>query len=251
MTTNKVNKTIKESKVKYSNKDLTEDFLDKYKTLEELVSRKFKLASSASPIAYLEKRKEFASYEVRLAYCREIRNFLQHEPKVDGDFAVTPSKQMINVLEELIELVKNPPRCYDVAIKLENIYYRSLEDNVLKSIKEMSHGKYSHIPILKDGVVVGVFSKSSLFNYVVKNNKFIDDTLCFKDIKEYICLKCDGSEHYRFCKYDEKVEDVKKLFEDNYKNDNRISIVFLTKNGNKSEKLEGMVTLYDILKEQK
>ena len=230
--------------------ELTEMFLDKYKTLEELTSRKYNLPSSASPIAYLEKKKEFASYEIKLSYCRDIRNFLSHEPKINGEFAVTPSKEMINLLDEVIELVINPPKCSDVAIKINDIYYKSLDDNVLSSIKEMSHGKFSHIPILEDGVVVGVFSKSSLFNYFVEKNKFITDDLKFSDIKAYICLKCDGQEHYRFCKYDEKIDVVKKLFEDNYKNDNRISIVFLTNNGKKNEKLKGMVTIYDILKDQ-
>lgn len=233
---------------KVSKNELAERFLDRYKTLEELTSRKYNLSSSASPIAYLEKQKEFASYQIKLAYCRDIRNFLSHEPKISGEFAVTPSEKMIELLEEVTELVMNPPRCKDVAIKIQDIYYKSLRDNVLESIKEMNHGKFSHIPILEDGVVVGVFSKSSLFNYFVENNKFITEDLCFSDISEHICLKCDGQEHYRFCKYDEKVDVVKKLFEDNYKNDNRISIVFLTKNGTKKEKLMGMVTLYDILK---
>lgn len=240
--------TLNNKSPKKLNNKLTDEFLDKYKTLEEAVSRKYKLSAGTSSIAYLEKQKEFSAYQVKLSYCREIRNFLQHEPKINKEFAVTPSKEMITILDELIELVINPPRCKDVAINIKDIYYKSLNDNVLKSIKEMSHGKYSHIPILEDGIVVGVFSKSSLFNYVVKNNKFIDDNKTFNDIKEYICLRCDGSEHYRFCKYNDKVEDVKRMFEENYKNDNRISIVFLTKNGKKDEKLLGMVTLYDVLK---
>ena len=119
------------------NNKLSEMFLDKYKILEESTSRKYKLSSSQSPIAYLEKQKEFASFEVKLAYCREIRNFLSHEPKINGEFAVTPSIEMISLLDELIDIITNPPKCKDVAIDIKDIYFKSMEDNVLKSIQEM------------------------------------------------------------------------------------------------------------------
>lgn len=224
-------------------------FIEKYKKLEELVSHKYNLKKGASPIAFLESRREFANISDKLSYCREVRNFLQHEPKIDKEFAIIPSSEMITLIDDIIEYIENPLRCSQICIKLEDMYYCKLNDRVLDSLIGMNHYKYSHIPIMENGVLVGVFSKTSLFNYMLHERKYsLEKDTRFIDIMKYIDPNGDGSEHYEFSKIEEKVENIKKTFEINYKKAIKIAIVFLTENGLRNEKVLGMITPYDLIK---
>lgn len=226
-----------------------EIFIEKYKQLEEIIRKEYNLKDGTSPIAYIEKKKEYSDISNKLSYCREVRNFLQHEPKIETEFAIIASDEMIKLIDKLILLFIKPLRCYDISIKLDHIYHRRIDDNVLESIKCMDYLNYSHIPLLENKVLKGVFSKTSLFNYMLKEKKFsLDDDLKFCDISEYINIDGNGSENYLFARNDEKVENIKKTFEENYQKAQRVSIIFLTKNGRKDEDILGMITPYDVIK---
>lgn len=226
-----------------------EIFIEKYKLLEEVIRKEYQLKEGNSPIAFIEKRKEYSNIATKLSYCREVRNFLQHEPKINTEFAIIASDEMIKLIDQIIDLIKNPLKCYNISIKLEQIYHRRFDDKVLESIKCMDYLNYSHIPLLENKVLKGVFSKTSLFDYMLKEKKFsLDDNLRFCDINEYVSINGNNSESYQFARNDEKVENIKKIFEENYQKAQRVAIIFLTKNGHRDEDIIGMITPYDVIK---
>lgn len=229
--------------------NLSEEFIEKYKKLEDVIEHKYNLKKGTSAVAFLETKVEFSSISDKLKYCREVRNFLQHEPKINNSFAVTPSKEMVELIDYIIDYIENPLRCSKVAIKVKDIYYCKMDDNVLDSIINMDHLKYSHIPIIENGILKGVFSKTSLFNYMIYKRKFsLEKELKFIDIKDYISPLGNSSECYKFARYDEKLDNVKKIFEDNYQKAIRVAIVFLTVSGSRDDKVLGMITPYDVIK---
>ena len=126
----------------------TDIFLDKYKQLENCAINEFKLPPDGSAVAKLEKRSEFKDIKYELNYCREVRNLLQHNQKLDDEFPVEPSNKMIELLDTVIDRIKNPVRCIDVAILDRNLIWRSYEDRVLPTIKLMNEKNISHIPIV-------------------------------------------------------------------------------------------------------
>lgn len=226
-----------------------DEFIEKYKILEDAIARKYNLTGNASPIAYIEKRREFSNIALKLSYCREVRNFLQHEPKIKKEFAVIPSNEMISLLDELINYILDLKKCKDIAIDIKNIYYCKLDDYIIESVLNINHLKYTHIPIIENGILKGVFSKTSLFNYMISERKFsLDKNLKFKDIINYINININSSEKYLYCKYNEKVDNIKKIVENNYKNAIKVAIIFLTKNGKENEEILGMITPYDLIK---
>ncbi len=238
---------MNKKKVKIVN--LSEEFIEKYKKLEDVIENKYKLKKGTSAVAFLEAKSEFSSISDKLKYCREVRNFLQHEPKINNSFAVTPSKEMIELIDYIIDYIENPLRCSRVAIRMKDMYYCKMEDTVLDSIINMDHLKYSHIPIIENGVLEGVFSKTSLFNYMISKRKFsLEKDLKFIDIKEFISPFGNNSECYKFARYDEKLDKVKDIFEENYHKAIRVAIVFLTVSGSRSDKVLGMITPYDVIK---
>ena len=96
--------------------DNTELFLDKYKELENAAINEFKLPPDGSAVAKLEKRSEFKDIRFELNYCREVRNLLQHNQRLDEEFAVQPGKKMIELLDMVLDRIKNPVRCMDIAV---------------------------------------------------------------------------------------------------------------------------------------
>lgn len=225
-----------------------EVFIEKYKQLENIIERKYSLQTGQSPFVYIERLSQFSKYRDKIQYCREVRNFLQHEPKINNSFAIYASDEMINLLDELINIITNPKRCKDVCIKINDIFYKGLNNSVSESMLQMSHGKYYHIPILENQILKGVFSSNSLFEYIIKERKFsLDKNLKFIDIIDYIDIKGNTSERYYFMKYNDLAEKAKEIFEENYKKANRVSIIFLTDNGKSNEKVKGMITLYDVI----
>ena len=219
-------------------------FIEKYKELEYVITKRYNLAKTISPIAYIEKRNEYERFEKELGYCREVRNFLQHEGKINNEFAITASDEMIKKIDEIIEFVKNPIRIKDVYIPLSKVYYKGLNNYVYPSMLSMDYKKYSHIPILKDKKLIGVFSKTSIFKYLLEEdiNKLNDD-LSFKDIEKYISL---DEEYYLYEKLQTPVEEVKEEVVRCFKHNKRVAIIFVTKDGTINSELVGLLTPYDI-----
>ena len=228
-----------------SNADI---FLDKYKQLEVYAVREYKLPQDGSAVAKLEKRKEFKCISYELNYCREVRNLLQHNQKVDEEFAVIPSDKMIQMLEDVIDKVKNPVKCIDVAIPFTNLVWRSPFDYVMPAIKIMNDRNISHVPILRDKRVIGDFSDNCVFPYLLGDKDCqIDDKTKFEDLGKYIGLDAHPSESFKFISAWAKLSEAEKMYEDAYKRHERIGMIFLTENGQPSERLIGVLNSWVIM----
>lgn len=228
--------------------DNTSVFIEKYKELEEAVRSTYNLRDSDSISHYLKNRNEFRHYADEISYCQQVRNFLVHERKLDDSFAVIPSDEMLEFIDMLIAKVRNRRRCIDACIKLKSIYRCSLDDRVKPAIKAMREGFFTHIPILDNGKVVGVFDENSLFNYVADHELVdVDSKLKFCDIKEYLSLTDRDNEDFIFIRSSMYVDEVEDIFQRNFSQRKRIGVAFITANGRPNEPLQGLITPWDIL----
>ena len=222
-----------------------EKFIEKYKELEYVVSKQYNISKNGSEISFLERRPEFSKYRKELEYCRDVRNFLQHETKIDKEFAIIPSDEMIELITKIIDLVKNPITCLKISKKINEIYYKSENDYVVSSMLAMNHKKYTHIPIIENNKVIGVFSKTSIFNLLLEEDiSFLNSLLKFKDIKKYISL---DTEKYIFCNSDMNVKEMEEKIVSEFRNGNKVSMIFLTSNGKENGEFIGLFTPFDIM----
>ena len=225
--------------------DNNELFIEKYKELEYAITKRYNLNKTMSPISFVEKRNEYQRFVKELDYCREVRNFLQHESKIDKEFAVIASNEMIEKIKEIIEFVNNPLRIKDVYISIDKVYYKSQGNYVYPSMLSMDYKKYSHIPIIMDKKLIGVFSKTSIFKYLLEEDiNRLNDDLKFKDIEKYTSL---DEEYYLYTTLENPVEEVIEEVVMNFKRGKRIAIVFVTNDGTVNGELLGLLTPYDIL----
>ncbi len=179
--------------------------------------------------------------------CAEVRNLCLHENKINGKDIVEPSVHLYNELKKIIDEIENPKKIYEIAVKINDVYSKSMKDNIKEAIEVMKSKKYTHIPIINDGVCIGVFSEKTLFDYLAENEIVeVDKNTIFEKIEDYLSFeKSEGI--VRFAKKDMTVEELIKIFKDDFVNGQRLECIFITQNGKDTEKLLGLLTIWDIL----
>ncbi len=225
----------------------TEQFLQAYRKLESAGAEYYDLPRDEKVVASMERLPQLAHEKVRLRYCRDVRNLITHE-KLAHDFPVLPSDQMIEFLESLVERLIRIPRCKDYAIKPSKIFACTIDDLVLPAMTTMKEQNYTHVPIMENGVVKGVFSENTLFAYLLDNEIInVDKETRFSELATYLPVDRHVTEKFYFMHFDARVYEAKTLFEDALSRMQRIGMIFLTQNGKPNEKLLGILTPWDIL----
>ncbi len=226
----------------------TELFLDKYKQLENAALNEYRFPPDGSAVAKLEKRSEFKDIKYELTYCREVRNLLQHNQRLDEEFPVEPSKKMIELLDTVIDRIKNPVRCSDVGVPYSQLLWRAPDDLVMPTIRIMNDRNISHVPILDGRRVVGDFSDNCVFPFLLGDAGVrLDEKTRFRDLSQYLGLNSHPSEVFKFVAADTKLSQVEKLYEDARNKHERIGLVFLTETGRPDERLLGVLTAWLIV----
>ena len=226
--------------------DRTESFLESYRKLEK-AARAYLGKDDSHPVSTIERLAEFSNIKEKLAYVREVRNFLTHNEKIGGSFAVIPSEQMLLFINNLIKKLESPVRLCDIAVKEQEILTAKIDEPVFSLMKEMERRGFSHIPVISENKVAGVFSMSTVFLYLVKMPECDFKKLTFYDIKDEVGIHSHVTEGFIFLKENETVRGARRICEEYDKKHLRIGLMLLTKTGNENEALRGIVTPWDIL----
>lgn len=228
------------------------DYINKYIQLEKTVRETYNLNKSDSISYYLSRKDKFRKFRYDIQYCQDVRNWMQHNEKINKDFAITPNDVMIDFIDSLIERIKSRSKCPDICIKVNDVYYQNIDGNIQTTIKVMRKNCFTHIPILKDNIVVGIFDENSVFNYIADNIiVMIDQKLKFSDIKQYLSIDDRKMESFVFMPYDSYVEELEDLIEMEFKKGKRIGMALLTSDGNKTSPLMGIITPWDIIQSER
>lgn len=228
----------------------TEKFIELYKELEEIAANRYSETStqSVSLVVRLANEPQHTAYRSKLNYCRKVRNLLSHSVKIQNDFAVEPSPKMVGFLNTLITELKNPTKAYDVAIKEKRIFHASIDDYVLPIMKQMQIHTYTHVPILENEIITGVFSENTLFQFLLENEIVeITERTTVREFEEHLPINNHITEAFKYITRRCLLFDVNQMFENAYSNTERLSMLFITENGLPSEKLLGVITPWDVL----
>lgn len=226
----------------------TDIFIEKYKELEMTAVTEFNLKEDGRAIYELERMEQFEDIQPQLYYCRNVRNLLQHNAKYSETFAVQPSQEMIDFITDTIHRIKNPTKCLSIATPFGKLYWRTIDSNVVSTMKTMKEHGYSHVPILSNNKVVGIFSENSIFNYLMSQDTMtIDEDLRFKDIKDFLSLQGRKSHKYVFMDRDAYLPKAEKVFEKAFRKGERIAMILITEKGSPNERLLGVITAWDVL----
>ena len=227
----------------------TEEFLDLYRQLEDALEEKYigrKRKYSSVVIEFLNS-KESNPFKDKLNLAREIRNLLSHSAKIEGQDIVTPSDNIGKGLREIITYLEKPPLAIEFATKPENILFANINQTVLKVMGLMQKNGFSHVPVLENGKFVGVFSKATIFEYVLSNaQKQITRQTSLKQLKEFFAFSTH-SENYCFEQMDISLFSAIKIFDTVSEKNKRVSVIFITENGRPNERILAMLTPLDVM----
>lgn len=230
----------------------TEVFLDKYKQLEDTVRSVYNLSQNDSIAFYLEKQNQYKNFAEEIRYCRDVRNLLAHKRKIKQEFAVEPSIYMIEFIDNIIEKVKHRIKCKNIFIDIQHVFWQNIEGNVKSTMQIMRQKLYTHIPILQNGIVTGVFDENSIFNYLAEEELIcIEDSLTFKDIEKYLSISDREMEEFIFIDGNCYVDELEVQIERAFHQGKRIGLAFITEGGNEKHKLQGIITPWDIISSKK
>lgn len=228
----------------------SELFLEKYKELEKAVRSVYNLREQDSISYCLREKSKYKQYAENISYCQKVRNFLCHETKLEGDFAIEASDSMIKFIDKLITDILSEPKCSDIQVKLSDVYWRLLSDSVKETMSTMREKAFTHVPILSEsGTVIGVFDENSIFTYIADEQAvYIDGNLKFSDIQKHLSIYGREMEAFLFVNANSSASMLEKIIEDEFKKGKRIELVFVTQNGSANDKLLGIITPFDIIK---
>ncbi len=241
-----------------NSKTNSDELLIIYNELDNYM-RRFLNEKPNTPNTYLIKQMErknrvFAKFKDDLYAFSNLRNAIVHNPDIKyADPIAEPHEYVVKKYRNIINLVLNPPVALDsIAIPYDRIYTTTLNSKAFDVTNEMVRNAYTHVPVVEENKLIGVFSESTVVSYLSKNrgSVLLDEPLV-SEFVEYIDIKRNESEYYEFVKKDILVIDIEDMFHRGFKDNKRLAVVFITENGRLDEKLLGLVTVWDLAVYQK
>ena len=171
---------------------------------------------------------------------------------INGNYPLEPSEEIVAKLQEIIEKIEHPLLALDFAVRSDSIMKARLEDSVFSVMSRMENNGYTHVPIISDGKLFGVFSKSTIFSYLITHGLTkIRDDMQINAFFDFLPIEKHRGEYYDFAAKDALYIEVREMFENTYqRKSRRLMVVFITENGNPNERLFGMITPWDVLRSE-
>lgn len=228
----------------------TEKFLQLYKELEFEGRRIYfpDAKPNESIIGRLFTVPQLKKYKEDLDYCRIVRNFLTHNPKVGGVYPIIPSVEMIKLLKNCLNIIVNPPKAVDFAIPINRIYTASLDSKLSEVIKVMNSFTYTHIPVIDGDRLVGIFSENTVYTYICFENSItINEDTKISQFEKYLPFDEHLNEYFLFLPKTAFLYEVQELFKYTSGRKKLLTVIYITENGKRNEPLIGMITPWDLL----
>lgn len=229
------------------------EFIDLYKQLEDELEVKYSGEKRRYSSVVFEYINSYESAPVResLNLCREIRNLMTHNADLGGVPIVEPSEPIVEALRQTLDYVRRPPLALERATPGEKILCAGLSDHVLKLMNRMDKNGYSHVPVLEKKRFLGVFSVSTIFSCVLHDPDLnITQETEVRDLRRMLPPE-KHIENYAFVDRETTCMEVRRMFEKIRGKNKRLSVIFITEHGRQEEPLLGMLTPWDVMREER
>lgn len=173
---------------------------------------------------------------------------LAHNPyKKDADPLLYPHAYIIKRYAQIVDSILHPPKALSVAIPASKIFTATLDTSIQELMRIMIRKNYTHVPIIKDDMMIGIFSENTLLSYLVANQEGIilkDATVA--DFREFIKIENHINEFFEFVPRNTLMSEVEEIFHKGMMDKKRIAVVYITESGKNTEKILGMITPWDL-----
>ena len=228
----------------------TDEFLDLYKQLEQLLKLKYGNDSQRyeSVVARYENSRESGDLKDEIMAIREIRNLLQHTPKVNNRYIVEPSIDVMNALRAVIDQVEHPRLAVDFGVWERNIYKATLNSGLLKVLRVMKDRGFSHVPVIENNRLYGVLSAYTVFEFVTEQGmQILTEDTKIRDVQSYLPINRHKNEYYLFMSRKATFIEADEAFDKRDSKHRRLVSIFITENGKPDEPILSMLTPWSVV----
>ena len=231
---------------------LSERFIAIYNELDDYMRKNLKVEVYVDHSMLLrqisDKNRIFSEFYKDLKTFADMRNILVHNPyKGNADPILIPHQYIVDRYEYIKNQVIHPKKALSIAVPANLIYTTTLEANALDVMQAMNEKVYTHVPVLKNKKMIGIFSENTILSYLSSHKEaLILKDMKIKEFEDFIPLDKHLSENFEFIGRDSLLVEVEELFRKNLANRRRVGMVFITNSGKKEEDLLGLLTSWDI-----
>lgn len=184
-------------------------------------------------------------HKTQLVDFLELRNALVH--KSTGEPIAEPNPEVITQMEEIYQELTTPLQAMRIASK--PVFTVTIKTPLKEVIQAMNQNFYTSIPIYSRDLFVGVFSDHSLTKWLAHVNQHLKiSEISLSQLQDYFDREDDKFNGYQFMDLKTDIPTVRKAFTQFTQEKKRLGAIFLTKNGQKAEKIEGIITAWDLPK---
>lgn len=227
-----------------------EEFLDYYRRLETAAEKLIGTDSRSSSVLKLARHRDFAKYRDELDYARQVRNLLTHEAKIGGQYGVVPSENLLSFMKRTVSRLENPPTVSGVMTPVNRLVTVKGGQKVLPLMEEMEARGISHVPLLKNRRVMGLFSTETVFGWILDQNAPFTAETSIEELADYLPLSAHHRHNYAFVHPTLHVNEARDLFDKAYGRHCKIKLLLVTHNGKPEGNLLGVVSPYDLLEKE-
>ena len=147
-----------------------EKFISLYKVLEDLLEEKCREEGRSTVNAVYQYISAMGNVRFRdkLDLCRQVRNLITHSADIDGCPPIEPSDGLMRTLEEIVSYFQKPPLVLDRATAVDRLLVATPRDRVVWLMQRMARNGYSHVPVMENDRLTGVFSASTPLRPYIK-----------------------------------------------------------------------------------
>ncbi len=172
----------------------------------------------------------------------QIRNIIAHNNDI-----LVPSDRFLSQFEEIVESICNPLKVENIMISFQKLKTVNLDNTIGDAVELLKTHGYNTIPVIQNGELMGVFTEKSLFDYFsMHKSSDLNKNMKISDIIESIDLNSDPRKYFEFVGRHLSVEAAYEHFSKDLKSRRELLLLLVTENGNRNEKLLGIVALRDI-----
>ena len=173
----------------------------------------------------------------------DLRNMLSHENNI-----CVPTSDFVEKFELIKSEIEHPLTAYQICTKADKIVYATYSSKLQDIVDLMVKSHLSHVPVISQGTVKGVFSSTTFFqSYFVNKKLKVDEDFTIADFLSVTGVREHLNEQFTFIPRNERAITLVNKFSKGKFGDKRTSCLFVTEHGRENEKLLGLITELDLM----
>ena len=232
--------------------DPSQELIELYNEVDALMRQQYKQDKYTDHAFLIQelapKNRIIARHQQEMRAVAQLRNSLAHNPfpHIEGPIS-QPNPEVVRRYRTIRDALLNPDDALSIAVPAHKIYTSTPQSNVIELLRTMNKSIYTHVPIMEDDRLVGIFSENTLLAYLADAGEaIITKDMVVADFTAYTPLHAHASEIFSFLPRDTHLSQIFEVFNKAIHRHVRVGMVFITEHGQEDEKPLGIITAWDL-----